>query len=102
MRISSAGCGPARGGETRWPSAADWLEALGDYVRYLHLSDNDGRWDQHGPLGTGTIPWQKVFAALAPRTLPAVIEVSSLQGVLETERYLASCASGRHPADWPG
>ncbi len=77
-------------GETTWPSPTNWLAALGAHVRYLHLSDNDGAWDQHAPLGAGTIPWPQLLSHLAPHPLPAVIEVSSLQGLQESERYLAS------------
>ena len=77
-------------GESHWPSPAHWLEALGGHLRYLHLSDNDGTWDRHAPLGQGTIPWPETLRPLAAHPLPAVLEVTTLAGVQESERYLAS------------
>ena len=41
-------------------SIEQWFEELGPYIRYLHLSDNAGMYDDHLPLGEGSIEWDKV------------------------------------------
>ena len=65
-----------------------WFAVLGDTVEYFHLSDNCGDFDDHLPLGEGTVDW---FAADAywrscgsPRFL--TLETGSLAG---TEKSLA-------------
>ncbi len=37
-----------------------WFEQLGDRIGYLHLSDNKGIYDDHLPLGEGTVDWDEV------------------------------------------
>ncbi|NQT83459.1 sugar phosphate isomerase/epimerase [bacterium] len=41
------------------------VEKLGRRIKYLHVSDNDGRTNEHLSLGKGTIDWEGVFRALA-------------------------------------
>jgi len=40
------------------------VEKLGRRIFYLHVSDNDGRVNEHRALGEGTIDWEGVFQAL--------------------------------------
>jgi len=40
------------------------VEKLGSKIFYLHVSDNDGKENQHLTLGEGTIDWEGVFTAL--------------------------------------
>ena len=40
--------------------AADWFAALEGKIRYLHISDNGGKFDEHLPLGSGTVDWKSV------------------------------------------
>ena len=40
------------------------VEKLGSKIFYLHVSDNDGKENQHLALGEGTIDWEGVFTAL--------------------------------------
>lgn len=40
------------------------VEKLGRRIFYLHVSDNDGRVNEHRALGEGTIDWEGVFRAL--------------------------------------
>ena len=35
-----------------------WFDQLGEWITYLHLSDNTGTYDDHLPLGEGTIDWK--------------------------------------------
>jgi len=39
------------------------FEALGARLKALHIHDNDGSRDAHGPVGTGTIDWDRVLSA---------------------------------------
>jgi len=40
------------------------VEKLGKRIFYLHVSDNDGKVNEHLGLGRGTIDWEGVFTAL--------------------------------------
>ena len=68
----------------------EWFERLGDSLACLHLSDNNGRFDDHLPLGEGTICWKEadsLYRALG-RTLPLTLEVGGLEGVKRSVSYL--------------
>ena len=40
------------------------IEKLGKRIVGIHLHDNDGKGDQHLPIGEGTIEWQPIFRAI--------------------------------------
>jgi sugar phosphate isomerase/epimerase len=40
------------------------VEKLGNKIFYLHVSDNDGKVNEHLPLGRGNIDWEGIFLAL--------------------------------------
>jgi len=40
------------------------VEKLGNKIFYLHVSDNDGKVNEHLPLGKGNIDWEGIFLAL--------------------------------------
>ena len=42
----------------------DWLETLGPYLKEVHLHDNDGQGDVHGPIGSGKVPFEQLFQYL--------------------------------------
>lgn len=42
-----------------------WIGKLAPFIRYLHLSDNNGKIDRHWPLGKGSLDFQQVFKLLA-------------------------------------
>jgi len=46
----------------------------------MHLHDNNGRADSHSPVGSGTIDFRPVMAALRRGHATAVIEVKSFAG----------------------
>jgi len=46
------------------PSVGDVIRKLGKDIVCLHMHDNDGIYDQHKPIMTGTIDWEDVFCAL--------------------------------------
>jgi sugar phosphate isomerase/epimerase len=43
---------------------SEWLEALGNHLKEVHLHDNDGRRDTHAPIGSGTVPFEELFQYL--------------------------------------
>ena len=55
---------------------------------HMHLHDNDGRRDTHSPVGKGTIDFRAVMAAQRRERATAVIEVRSLDGVMQSLRAL--------------
>lgn len=68
----------------------EWFDTLGDRIGYLHLSDNLGRFDDHIPLGQGTIPWQLVndrWKGLG-RDIPITLETGSLVSTEQSLAYL--------------
>lgn len=71
-------------------SLSTWLEELGEYIGYLHLSDNSGDSDDHIPLGCGTTDlalvndwWQK-----SNRDIPITIEMKTLEDTIQSIDYL--------------
>jgi putative AdoMet-dependent methyltransferase len=74
---------------------ADWISALGERLVYVHLSDNEGEWDQHLPLGRGTIRF--------PDFLPALQELKRDPWfVLEVKRWREAQESLAHLGWWEG
>jgi len=41
----------------------DWVQPLSRWLRHIHLHDNNGREDEHLPVGKGNIDFQKLFSA---------------------------------------
>jgi sugar phosphate isomerase/epimerase len=41
-----------------------FIEAFADRIGHLHVSDNFGKEDNHLPIGSGTVPFPKIAAAL--------------------------------------
>ncbi len=57
-----------------------WFEELGEWIGYLHLSDNHGTYDDHVPLGEGSIDFEeadRLFGTLG-RNVPITLEVNGL------------------------
>ncbi len=75
---------------------SEWVAVLGDRIRCLHVSDNDGTFSQHLPPGRGTIDWEDLLGALVRHGLsvPAVMEVPGVEGARESIEYLASIEVG--------
>ncbi|MCP1661794.1 MAG: sugar phosphate isomerase/epimerase [Methanocalculus sp. MSAO_Arc1] len=55
---------------------------------HIHIHDNDGLKDSHGPVGTGTIDFHDVRSAIEREHVIPVIEVETLDGVQESIRAL--------------
>ena len=69
---------------------AGWFEELGEKIGYLHLSDNMGTYDDHLPLGQGSIDWDeadRLWRGLK-RDTPLTLEVGNLDNVMKSVDFL--------------
>lgn len=67
-----------------------WFDQLGQWIQYLHLSDNMGEFDDHLPLGKGSIDWaqvNKLWESL-DRDIPITLETGTLSSTKETLCFL--------------
>lgn len=72
----------------------EWVQALGRYVRHLHINDNDLKSDLHLAVGDGRIDWDE-FYSLYDEYLDGasiLIETSSLENQKRSISRL--CADG--------
>jgi sugar phosphate isomerase/epimerase len=92
-------------------SLLDWLEALADHLREIHIHDNNGSSDAHLPVGQGTIDFDSLFQFLKKRdreplltlephreshlfeSLGALTEVLERYGLLCEEQTHGHCGS---------
>jgi sugar phosphate isomerase/epimerase len=58
---------------------AEWLDALGPYLREIHLHDNDGQSDTHGPIGSGTAPFEELFQYLSDKGIRPTVTLEPHQ-----------------------
>lgn len=67
-----------------------WFEQLGPWIQYLHLSDNLGGFDDHLPLGKGSIDWKQVNALWNSlgKEIPITLETGDLESTKEAITYL--------------
>jgi sugar phosphate isomerase/epimerase len=56
--------GHAHIGSPRGQRIMRFIEAFADRIGHIHVSDNFGKEDNHLPIGSGTIPFTKIVAAL--------------------------------------
>ncbi len=69
---------------------SQWFEELGEWIGYLHLSDNMGKFDDHLPLGQGTIDWELVNCLWKSlkKDVPITLETGDLESTLKSVRFL--------------
>lgn len=70
--------------------ACRWFDQLGEWIGYLHLSDNMGEFDDHLPLGKGSIDWEHInllWGSLG-RDIPITLESGNLESTKETVQFL--------------
>ncbi len=67
-----------------------WFEELGQWISYIHLSDNIGHFDDHLTLGKGNVNWKKADSLYRElgRTVPLTFEVGDLESVKISLKYL--------------
>lgn len=61
-----------------------FFEAFSDRIVHMHLSDNDGKHDQHLGIGYGTIDWNKVSGLIKKMSYDKTIVVESIEHVEES------------------
>lgn len=69
---------------------SQWFAQLGEWIQYLHLSDNMGQFDDHVPLGKGSVDWAQVnqlWESLG-RDIPITLETGNLSSTKETICFL--------------
>lgn len=75
-------------------AVGEWCNALGPYVRHLHINDNDGIQDTHHPVGSGKLPWEvynSYIDSLAPEKRPSVlVEVRTYEDLTASIEYMQS------------
>ena len=68
---------------------ADWTGALGENIKYMHLSDNNGLFDDHNPLGSGVAD---VYGAsdfyLSHLDIPLTLEVGGMNGIKASMEFI--------------
>lgn len=53
----------------------DWVETLSPWLSHYHLHNNDGSWDAHSPLMTGTIPMEALLTEAEKGNATATLEL---------------------------
>ncbi len=84
-------------GATGGPPADYYIRDAGPLLEHVHLQDADGYADRHWQIGTGTILWPAVFAALReatdrPRLL---LELRDKAGIPASMAYLEAAGLGQ-------
>ena len=71
-------------------SSDEFLSVQPPYIRYLHLSDNRGLYDDHLALGDGTVDFQKMQEKILEYDIEAdyTLEVGSPENVERSAVYL--------------
>jgi len=62
----------------------DFIDKFGDRIVHVHVSDNEGKYDQHRGVGYGKIEWKAVAKALKAIKYKGVIVCESVDHVLES------------------
>ncbi|MCR5304736.1 MAG: sugar phosphate isomerase/epimerase [Lachnospiraceae bacterium] len=71
-------------------TVAQWFEASGDSVGYIHISDNKGLWDDHMILGQGNVEFNTADEYYRSKggEIPLTIEVHTLEELDASISYL--------------
>jgi sugar phosphate isomerase/epimerase len=69
---------------------SQWFEELSPWIQYMHLSDNMGAFDDHLPLGKGSIPWDLVNQLWKGLEIdiPITLETGDLESTKESICFL--------------
>ena len=67
-----------------------WFDELGEWIGYMHLSDNNGLFDDHIPLGTGCVDVEKAHRLWLglKRDIPITLEDDSPENLTESLAFL--------------
>ena len=69
---------------------AQWFNQLGEWIRYLHLSDNLGEFDDHLTLGQGCVDWELVnqLWKTLGKDIPVTLETGTLEDTRKSIAFL--------------
>ncbi len=72
-----------------------WLQAVWPYLKEVHLHDNDGSYDDHLPVGSGTIDFNYLFNFLSNKAVSPILTVEphTVEHMYQTLAGLAAMAS---------
>ncbi|MBQ1281742.1 MAG: sugar phosphate isomerase/epimerase [Oscillospiraceae bacterium] len=56
----------------------DWIEPMLPWLRHVHLHSNEGGWDIHAPLGSGTVPAGAALDLLLDRAPAATFTIENM------------------------
>ncbi len=72
-----------------------WLQTVWPYLKEVHLHVNDGSYDDHLPVGAGTIDFSRLFNFLSEKSVSPVltIEPHTVEHLYETLAGLAAMVS---------
>jgi sugar phosphate isomerase/epimerase len=65
-----------------------FLTVFRDKIVHVHVSDNDGKSDQHLGLGYGTVDWERVASLLRKNRYDKIVVVESIERVEESVQKL--------------
>jgi len=68
----------------------DFLKHFANKIIHVHASDNDGTFDNHLPIGQGTINWKKIIDKLARNKFKGFIMVETLNDPMLDLKKLCS------------
>lgn len=68
----------------------EWFDQLGEWIQYLHLSDNLGVFDDHLPLGQGCVDWELVNQCWKTigKDIPVTLETGTLEATRKSIAFL--------------
>jgi len=79
-------------------SPAEWVEQMGRRLKHVHLHDNNGKADEHLPVGKGKTDFDSFFAALARQAPDATVSMEVIadpQTVIENVLYVTRRYGGK-------
>ncbi len=53
----------------------EWMNGLGSRIGQVHIHDNNGRLDEHLPVGDGNFPFQKFFGLLHEKNITPILTI---------------------------
>jgi len=65
-----------------------FLTVFRDRIVHMHVSDNDGKSDQHLGLGYGTVNWERIAGLLRKNRYDKIVAVESIEHVEESVKKL--------------
>ena len=62
----------------------EFIRRFENFITHVHLSDNHGVFDEHLPIGEGSIDWQETISALKASRFDGWITIESYNGIRDS------------------